>query len=162
MKYELPPHIAWPVFIVLLLGMSVSAAVYTFVAANSDGGPQVVSSYHETSAAQARTMQRRQQTEVLGLRFKAHVSPRMPTGLRTVELIATERDGRPATGLTGEVTASRPQRAAAVATQPFAERTPGHYYADMPLSGAGLWDFRIDGTHRGVAFETVVRTELRP
>ena len=37
-----PPHIAWPLFIVLLLLMSVGAAAVTFWAAKSDGGAQVV------------------------------------------------------------------------------------------------------------------------
>ena len=37
-----PPHVAWPAFVVLLLLMSITAAVVTVIAANSDGGAQVV------------------------------------------------------------------------------------------------------------------------
>ena len=37
-----PPHGAWPLIIVLLLGISVAAAVVTVVAAYADGGAQVV------------------------------------------------------------------------------------------------------------------------
>lgn len=33
-----PSHIAWPAFIVLLLAMSIGAAVVTVIAARSDGG----------------------------------------------------------------------------------------------------------------------------
>ncbi len=37
-----PPHIAWPAFVVFLLLLSVAAAVGTVIAANSDGGVQVI------------------------------------------------------------------------------------------------------------------------
>ena len=37
-----PPHIAWPLFVVLLLAMSVSAALFTAYMANSDGGVELV------------------------------------------------------------------------------------------------------------------------
>jgi hypothetical protein len=41
-KPLLPPHVAWPLFIVFLLLVSISAAAVTVVAACSDGGAQVV------------------------------------------------------------------------------------------------------------------------
>ncbi|NNF59119.1 MAG: hypothetical protein HKN04_12865 [Rhodothermaceae bacterium] len=37
-----PPHVAWPLFVVLLLAMSVGAALFTAYMANSDGGVQLV------------------------------------------------------------------------------------------------------------------------
>ncbi|MEM8558508.1 MAG: hypothetical protein AAGG50_11855 [Bacteroidota bacterium] len=40
----IPPHIAWPLFVVLLLSMSVTAALYTAYMANVDGGVQVIES----------------------------------------------------------------------------------------------------------------------
>ncbi len=38
----IPSHIAWPAFVVLLLALSVGAAVVTLIAARSDGGPRLV------------------------------------------------------------------------------------------------------------------------
>lgn len=38
----LPPHIGWPLLVVLLLAMSLTAAALTVVAATSDGGVQLV------------------------------------------------------------------------------------------------------------------------
>jgi hypothetical protein len=38
----LPPHVAWPLFVVLLLLTSITAAAVTVAAALSDGGAQVV------------------------------------------------------------------------------------------------------------------------
>lgn len=38
----IPPHIAWPLFVVALLLMSITAATITVIAANSDGGVQVI------------------------------------------------------------------------------------------------------------------------
>lgn len=37
-----PPHIAWPLFIVFLLALSVGAALFTAYMANSDGGVELV------------------------------------------------------------------------------------------------------------------------
>lgn len=37
-----PPHIAWPAFVVLLLAMSIAAAVGTLIAARSDGGARLI------------------------------------------------------------------------------------------------------------------------
>ena len=37
-----PPHVAWPAFVVLLLAVSVAAAVATVIAARSDGGARLV------------------------------------------------------------------------------------------------------------------------
>ena len=38
----IPSHLAWPGFIVLLLAMSITAAVVTVIAARSDGGVRLV------------------------------------------------------------------------------------------------------------------------
>lgn len=38
----IPSHIAWPAFIVLLLALSVGAAVVTVIAARSDGGAKLL------------------------------------------------------------------------------------------------------------------------
>lgn len=37
-----PPHIAWPAFIVFLLAISVTMAVVTVIAARSDGGARLL------------------------------------------------------------------------------------------------------------------------
>jgi hypothetical protein len=42
---RVPPHIAWPLFVALLLAMSVGLGVTAVVAANSDGGAQLVDGY---------------------------------------------------------------------------------------------------------------------
>ena len=46
----IPPHIGWPLMVILLLAMSVTAAIVTVVASRSDGGVRLV----ETPAAPAR------------------------------------------------------------------------------------------------------------
>ncbi|MFN3597660.1 MAG: hypothetical protein ACK41D_10370 [Rubricoccaceae bacterium] len=42
----LPPHIGWPLLIVLLLLLSITAAVGTAIAAHSDGGARLVEDAH--------------------------------------------------------------------------------------------------------------------
>ena len=46
----IPPHVGWPLLVVALLLMSITAAVVTVIAANSDGGAQVIegSPYDDT------------------------------------------------------------------------------------------------------------------
>ena len=46
----IPSHIAWPAFIVLLLAMSIGAAVVTVVAARSDGGARPAKPVVQTEA----------------------------------------------------------------------------------------------------------------
>jgi hypothetical protein len=46
-----PPHVAWPALIVLLLAMSISAAVITVFAARSDGGVRLVETAPAGAAA---------------------------------------------------------------------------------------------------------------
>ena len=41
----IPPHVAWPAFVILLLAMSVGLGVTAVVAANSDGGARLVEEY---------------------------------------------------------------------------------------------------------------------
>lgn len=47
MKLHIPPHIAWPLFVVLLLLFGVGSAFSILYAAHTDGGAQVVESYYE-------------------------------------------------------------------------------------------------------------------
>ena len=45
-----PPHIAWPAFVVFLLAISITMAVATFIAATSDGGARHVEAPVEQAA----------------------------------------------------------------------------------------------------------------
>ena len=38
----MPPHVAWPAFIVFLLAVSITMAAVTVIAATSDGGARLV------------------------------------------------------------------------------------------------------------------------
>lgn len=46
----IPPHIAWPGFVVFLLALSITMAVVTFAAARSDGGARHVEAPVEQTA----------------------------------------------------------------------------------------------------------------
>lgn len=46
----IPSHVAWPMFIVLLLAISLTAVVVTVVAARSDGGVRLVETQAPPSA----------------------------------------------------------------------------------------------------------------
>lgn len=46
-----PPHVAWPAFVVFLLAISISMATVTVIAANSDGGARVIEAASDTASA---------------------------------------------------------------------------------------------------------------
>lgn len=160
MKPALPPHIAWPLFVVALLGMSLMAGAYTVVAAYSDGGPQVVEGYYETASVRHEAAQRRAAAEALGLHLRVEMQPGVREGLQTVVLVVADRAGAPVEGLRGTLTASRPHLAAPVATVPLQASAPGRYHMGIPQASAGLWDFHVEAKLGTTPFETTLRAEL--
>ncbi|MEO0559486.1 MAG: hypothetical protein AAF170_15020 [Bacteroidota bacterium] len=44
-----PPHIAWPAFVVFLLAISITMAMVTVMAARSDGGARHVDTVEQTA-----------------------------------------------------------------------------------------------------------------
>ncbi|WP_457653977.1 FixH family protein [Rhodocaloribacter sp.] len=162
MKELLPPHIAWPLFVVTLLVMGVSVAVGTLVMANSDGGAQVVEDYYrkaldwDAHAAEAAA------TAALGWRVDLAVTPGTSEAARILEVAFRDRDGRPVTGLSGTVRAFRPQWTAPVAVAPLAETgdAPGVYRMSLPLTQAGLWDFEITAARDTLRYTKTFRKDL--
>ncbi len=162
MKELLPPHIAWPLFVVTLLVMGVSVAVGTLVMANSDGGAQVVEDYYrkaldwDAHAAEAAA------TAALGWRVDLAVTPGASEAARILEIAFRDRDGRPVTGLSGTVRAFRPQWTAPVAVAALAEAgdAPGVYRMSLPLTQSGLWDFEITAARDTLRYTKTFRKDL--
>ena len=139
----LPPHIAWPGAITGLLLLSLGYGVAVVVAANSDGGAQVVEGASApVSPGDAAAAIR---SAALGWTLTARAAPSVGAA-RTVRVTVTDADGAPVTGLTGTATVSRPQRAAVLATRAVVpERgANGVYRVAVPDAGPGLYDLAAD------------------
>lgn len=164
MNLRLPPHIGWPMLVIGLLLMSLSAAAITVVASQSGRGTQVVEDYYGQAARWDETAALRAAVEAEGLHVTVEVEPGSHQApLRPVVISVRDRAGQPVTGLQGTLRAFRPQRAGAVATIPLtpAPEAPGTYRQLVPLGAAGLWDFEIHARHNSLAFQTTLRKDLR-
>lgn len=161
MKFRIPPHIAWPGFVVLLLGLSITAAVLTLVLANSDGGVQVIDDYYTRAVHFDEAQSRRAAFGQTGWTMMVDVeAPGTNAGLHPVVVTFRDAEGAPVTGLRGTLRALRPQRARAVATIPLVEAEPGVYRQQVPVNAAGLWDFEVEARRDTLAVEHTVRLEL--
>ncbi len=158
-----PPHIAWPLFVVCLLVLGVGIGMWVVVASLSDGGAQVVENYYQKAVEWDDRNVLVRQSDAVGwkvtLEYVAAVSADKPGGL---EIQFQDAEGQPITGLKGIVRAYRPQ-----ATKALGELTitgvpgrPGVYTDAFPAASAGLWDFEIEVERDGFSFRKTIRKEL--
>ncbi len=157
---KLPPHIAWPLFIVGLLTMSVVTVTITVMAARSDGGAQVIDDYYQKAVNWDETAALQAASDALGWQADVAVGP-ADADARPVEITLRDREGLPIEGAEGTIRAFRPQRAGVVAESPLmATETPGLYRQTFPINQAGLWDFEIVATQDSLRFQTTIRKEI--
>ena len=160
-RLHLPPHIAWPLFIVGLLSMSVATVAITVVAARSDGGPQVIDDYYQKAVNWDETVALQAASDALGWQAEVVILPSHEAS-RPVEITLRDREGLPITEAQGTIRAFRPHRAEAVAERPLSAvtETPGLYRQAFPIQQAGLWDFEIIATQDSLRFQTLIRKEI--
>ena len=160
---KLPPHIAWPLFIVGLLSMSVATVTITVGAARSDGGPQVIDDYYQKAVNWDEATALQAASDALGWEAEVVILPAIEA-VRPVEITLRDREGQPIAGAQGTVRAFRPHRARAVAEHPLVAvpKTPGLYRQAFSIEQAGLWDFEIIATQDSLRFQTVIRKEITP
>ena len=160
-RLSVPPHVAWPALVVLLLLMSVAVSVAAVVAANSDGGADAVEGYYAKAASYDRLAAAQRASDALGwsLAVTAEAGP-APT-LRTAVLVVRDGDGAPVEGLAGTVEVTRPQRNAPLLRVPLAPAGPGRYVAAFPFDGAGLYGLALDAGRGTDRYLTTARLTVR-
>ena len=154
---KIPPHVSWPLFVILLLLAGMGGAFSMLLAAGSDGGAQVVDDYYRRAVAWDSTAAVRDRAAALGWRAELLVLSGAP--LRVVELSILDVDGMPVEGLFATLQLSRPQQAASVAVIPFAE-TEGIYRLRAPITSSGLWDFVITARKDSIEYVTTIRRDV--
>ena len=159
---KLPPHITWPLFIVGLLGMSVTTVVITVVAARSDGGAQVIDDYYQKAVNWDETAALQAASDALGWHAEIVLPPDSQNTMpRLVEVTLRDREGRPIESAQGAIRAFRPHRAGVVAERPLTPaETPGLYRQALPINQGGLWDFEIVAVRDTSTFITTIRKEI--
>ncbi len=163
MKRRLPPHIAWPLFVIALLSMSVATVTITVMAARSDGGAQVVEDYYQKAVNWDETAALQAASKALGWQVDVTVSSASGEATeRAVEIVVLDRDGQPVEEAQGALRAFRPHRAEVIAERRLTAvpDTPGLYRQTLPIQQAGLWDFEITATKDSLRFQTTIRKEV--
>ena len=162
-RFVLPPHIAWPLFVVLILLVGVGGAFAMMIASQLDGGVQVVEDYYRKAVDWDATAARRAASEALGWSVAVAVQPPdAATARQRVDLTVRDPEGRPVSGLTGTLTLRRPHLAAAVAERPL-EAVPdqaGVYAVEAPLMRPGLWDFELLAQRDSLVFIQTLRRSV--
>lgn len=160
---KIPAHIFWPGFCVALLCFSVATGVTAIVAAQSDGGPQVVEDYK--LGAEHWEKERQQAKENRKLGWSVSVEPSSvasPGNQASVDLVVRDQSGEALQGLEGSVELRSPAKSGALGEsklQDLAGR-PGHYRVELPVDRRGLWDFVVKLEKNEDDFETRVRKML--
>lgn len=145
MRLRVSPNIGWPLFIIGLLGISIFAAVYTYIAANSGPGAQVIEDYYNRALLWDEEVERRSNAERLGWNVSVSVSDSVTNGLRAVYLEIRNGDGSGIADVRGTVRAYRPHISGALAEVPLVAVAddPGRYRQLLPAEQTGLWDFEL-------------------
>jgi len=151
-RFTLPPHIAWPAFIIFILGIGVSSASYTFYQANKNGGVARVAS--ETTAQWEARSAARHTTDDWNstVRWSADTPPRLQITLKDAQ-------DAPVSVNEGTLTLRQPHHEDPFFEAPLTEADAGTYEQVVPTLNDGLWDATVRGTVAGTRIEHTLRFE---
>ena len=160
---NLPPHITWPLLVVGLLVLGVTWSIGVVVASQSDGGAQVIENYYEEAISWDKKSALLKASARLG--WNVSLATRPDQGSDPFpHLVVTflDHNGKPITGLQGQMSASRPQSSKPARTFNFesALYEQGTYTLPFPEITDGLWDFEIDVEKDSTRFYSVIRKEF--
>lgn len=166
-RFALPPHVAWPALIVVLLLMSVGVSIAAVIAANSDGGAKPVDEYYAKAADYDRLAVAQRTSDALGWTLGAASAPGPLAGLREAVLVVRDRAGKPVDGLAGTLSVNRADEnenkdeTVPLAHVPVAAAGAGRYTTSFPFDGAGVYVFALDAARGQERFLTTARVAVR-
>ncbi|MEQ9104255.1 MAG: FixH family protein [Rhodothermales bacterium] len=164
---RIPAQIAWPMAVVGLILLGMTSTFGVLIASRSDGGPRVIKQYYQKAVAWDSTAAVRQASVDLG--WVLDVSRSRTDGQTELEVRIVDSDGRPISGLSGEMRLSRPQSTGVLERLPLEPYpTPGTTPGATPaftlrafptVSGRGLWDVEVDVRTGETRFVGTVRRD---
>lgn len=161
MRLSVPSHVAWPLFVVLLLLGSVLSTVGMVFATRSDGGVEPVPDYYAESLRWNEHASAQAASDRLGFAARVRVEASDVAGLKRVRFTVADSTGAPVSGLEGTVLVRRPHLVEPVARLPLGrEEAPGAYVMLVPVDAAGLWDFDVEASREGAPVLFTLRTEV--
>lgn len=147
----------WPIFIGGHLTMSIVASgVLVYVATRPDV-PRPIQGYYESARSWDADRAVEESSRALGWSVRFDLPAGVPhvAGMpRPVDVTVTDKDGRPVSGLSGQLVAVRPadarlnQRGDLVAVP----NAPGTYRTLVRLDEPGAWDLRLDARQQAMTF----------
>ena len=85
---RIPPHLAWPLFVVLLLVIGVGSSLAIVFAARSDGGAKVIENYYEKAIAWDSTSKLTRDSKAAGwIVSMQYVPPAAPAKTGSMEVV---------------------------------------------------------------------------
>ncbi|MFG0259689.1 MAG: FixH family protein [Phycisphaerales bacterium JB041] len=158
---KIPANIAWPGFVLALLGMSVTMVTITVVAAVGDPSFAVESDYHDKAIRWDDQVAQEARNAELGWRVAPSLGSMPDSGGPALFVRLTDRDGSPISGAVVEGSSFHYAAADRVQTLSFVEAgEPGAYAAPARLERAGLWDLRLTVDAAGEHFTYRQRLDL--
>lgn len=155
---SIPAHIFWPGLIIALLLSSVGWSATILMAAQSDGGPQVIPDYYQRSVDFEQEIQARRTWQNLGWTVDVEHSESMS------ELVVVDADGEPVADLEGSLVFRRPSLALPIGASNLIESQdePGRYRFDDLADAIGLWDLELELQRGGEHFTHIHRITVDP
>lgn len=152
MRSILPPHIAWPGLVVLILSIGITAVGITIHQAHKDGGVAMVDDYTvNTSDWEELTAAR---GETRGWTGSLAFNEDEPSHL---QLELADAQGHPVSIGNGTLTLRQPHHEVPFYETPLQEEAPGEYAHTVPLLKSGVWDAVVRGTVDETRVEYTVR-----
>lgn len=152
---------AWPVGIVVCLGLSVAANIGFMLVANDDPAFAVEPDYYRKAVAFDSSMARERASNALGWRVAVTVAPMelgKPTELR---LLVTDSAGIPIRDATVQVLAMHNARSGErLVAQLAADSAQGGYHAALAITRPGLWEIRSQVTRGQDQFAVSQRVDV--
>lgn len=155
----------WPIYIAGHLTMSVVACgVLVWVATRPDS-PTPIPGYYQTARTWDADEATIEASRALGWQVRFSLPPDVPYvagSPRPIDIVVTDRGGRPVQGLAGTLVAIRPSDARLNQSGPLAAvpARPGGYRTLLRLDAAGAWELRIDARQDALHFVHALRVTL--
>jgi nitrogen fixation protein FixH len=148
----------WPVAVITVLAITVTANALVFWAARDRNAAVVEPDYYRKAVRWDSTMAEERESAELGWRADAELGAVTPAGASLTVRI-TGRDGTPVDGAAVAVTAIHNLDALHPVSARLEPLGGGAYGARLPLRHAGLWELRLEAVRGGERFRVGLRRD---
>jgi uncharacterized GH25 family protein len=149
----------WPIAIVVILALSVSANVGVMLLVQDDPSFAVEPDYYRKAVAWDGEMAQQARNDSTGWRLESQVGAMTGAGA-PVRVRLVDSQGQPITGATVRMDALYNARAGEIHGALLVADADG-YVATIPAAHAGAWELRFDVQWQGTRFTRVHRVDVR-